>query len=174
MTASNATHQLTIATLGRGLRNTAAIMDKAEAHAKSHGIALETLLQSRLFPDMFTLLQQLQYVCYLSVDFARHFSATEAPRVGYDEATWGELRNSLDEAARYLDGIPRARLNDASTKMLPPFMDDSKRTNAITYASEVILPDFHFHMAIAYALLRKDGVPLGKSDFLGALSFKAA
>lgn len=131
MTASNATHQLTIATHGRGLRNTAAIMDKAEAHAKSHGIALETLLQSRLFPDMFTLLQQLQYVCYLSVDFARHFSATEAPRVGHDEATWGELRNSLDEAARYLDGIPRTRLNDASQRCCPPsWMAASARTRS--------------------------------------------
>ena len=76
----------------------AQIMDKAESHAAKNNIALDTYLQARLYPDMYNLLQQVQYVCYVSVDLARHFSDAPAPRVGYDETTWPELRKSVDTA----------------------------------------------------------------------------
>ena len=152
-----------------GLKNSSAIMDKAEKHATANSIPLENLLQSRLFPDMFNLLQQLQYVCYLSADFARHFCDAPAPRVGYDEATWAELRSSLDTAASYIAAIEPESMTEDVSKVVPTFMDDSKGMTVVDYAANVIVPNFHFHMVMAYALLRHNGVPLGKGDYLGKL-----
>lgn len=167
---ANPIHALTIAAMAKGLGNTARIMDTAEKHALAHDIAVENYLQARLYPDMFNLLQQLQYVCYLSVDFARHFSTVAAPRVGYDEATWEDLRQSLTTAEAYLRAVAPEKLADRADEILPSFMDDSKGMTSLRYASDVIIPDFYFHMVMAYALFRHNGVPLGKSDFLGELA----
>jgi uncharacterized protein len=167
--SNNDAYRLTLAQLVTGLRNTLAIMDKAEAHAAAQTVPLENLLQARLYPDMFNLLQQLQYVCYLAADFAKHFSKENVPRVGYDEATWAELRTSLDTTLRYITAIPPESMAGASGKIVPTFMDESKGMSAVDYAAEVIIPDFHFHMVIAYAILRHNGVPLGKGDYLGKL-----
>lgn len=160
-------HKLSIGVMAKGLGNLAKIMDKAESHAASHDIGLESYLQARLFPDMFNLLQQVQYACFLSADFARHFSANPAPRVGYDETTWPELRNSLAVAGDYLRAItPEAVLKNADV-IVPTFMDDTRGMTTVDYAADVIVPDFNFHLVIAYALLRHNGVSLGKNDFLG-------
>jgi hypothetical protein len=167
---SNPVYRLTIGSMVNGLRNTAEIMDKAERHAVEHEIPLENLLQSRLFPDMFNLLQQIQYICYLAADFARHFSDAPAPRVGYDETTWAELRMSLATATDYLQAIAPQRVLEQADKIVPTFMDDSRGMTAVDYAADVIMPDFHFHMVVAYALLRHNGVRLGKSDFLGEMT----
>ena len=66
----NPIHRLTFATIAASLRNMAQIMDKAEDHAAKNNIGLDVYLQARLYPDMYNLLQQIQYVCYISVDFA--------------------------------------------------------------------------------------------------------
>ncbi len=165
----NPIHRLTIAAIEASLRNMAQIMDKAESHAAKNTIGLDVYLQARLYPDMYNLLQQVQYVCYISVDFARHFSDAPAPHVGYDETTWPELRKGLDTAADYLHAIPAARVAEQVAKIVPLFYDDAEGMTAVDYAAAVTLPDFHFHMAIAYAILRHNGVPLGKADFLGKL-----
>lgn len=170
--ATHPVHALTLGTMVKGLKNTAHIMDTAEKHATEKEIPLDNLLQARLFPDMFNLLQQLQYICYLSVDFAKNFTAEAAPRVGYDEASWVELRKSLDVAADYLAAIAPGNVDTNAAKVVPTFMDDSKGMTAVDYAAEVIVPDFHFHMVVAYALLRHNGVAIGKSDYFGDLDMR--
>ena len=159
--------KFSIGAMAKGLGNLAKIMDKAESHAASHDISVENYLQARLFPDMFNLLQQVQYVCYLAADFARHFSENPAPRVGYDETTWAELRKSLDVAADYLRAIKPEQVLEKADLVVPTFMDDKRGMTAVNYAADVIVPDFNFHLTVAYALLRHNGVSLGKSDFLG-------
>lgn len=162
-------HSLTIGALEAAIRNMAKIMDKAEAHAKEKKIELDVYLQSRLYPDMFTLLQQLQYVSYIACDLAKHFSGEPVPHVGYDETTWRELRQSLDTAADYLRKIPAERVAAHAAKVVPLFFDEAQGMKAVQYAAAVSIPDFFFHMTIAYAILRHNGVPLGKADFLGEL-----
>ena len=163
----NSVHRLTIAAMAASLRNMAQIMDKAENHAAKNSIGLDVYLQARLYPDMYNLLQQIQYVCYTSVDLAQHFSDAPAPRVGYDETTWSELRKSLGTAADYLQSIPAMSATERARKIVPLFYDDTKGMTALNYAAAMTVPNFHFHMAIAYAILRHNGVPLGKEDFLG-------
>ena len=167
---ANPTYRLTLAAMARSLQNTVLIMDRAENYAVAKGIPLDVYLQARLFPDMFSLLQQLQYVSYLAVEYGKHFSATPPPRVGYDETSWPELRRSLQIAVDYLVAISPDQMEDQVHKIVPIFMDENRNMETVDYASTIIIPDFYFHMTLAYALLRHNGVPLSKSDFLGDLA----
>jgi hypothetical protein len=167
---TNAVHRLTISQMAVAVQNMRAVMDKAESHASANGFDTVTLLQARLYPNMFNLQQQLQYVCYVAVDLAQHFSSAAAPRVGYDEETWEQLTASLETTAAYLSALSDADVARNEGKTVPSFMDDTIKMNVVDYAARVSLPDFYFHMAIAYAILRHNGVPLGKDDYLGKVS----
>jgi uncharacterized protein len=166
---SSSIHSLTIGIMCTGLRNMAKIMDKAVAQAAVSGPNLAELLEARLHPDMFNLLQQLQYMSFLSVEFARYFADTPPPRVGYDETTWEELRQSLDRAGVYLASVPVEKLTAQADQMVPTFMDERKVMTLLDYAAKVIVPDFYFHMVVAYGLLRQNGIGIGKSDYLGTI-----
>ena len=161
------THALTVDALRRAMGNLGNVMDKASAHAKSHEIPIENLLQARLFPDMYNLLQQLQYCCYLAVDLAKHFAEGDPPHVGYDEATWDDLRKSVTTTADWLKGISAEKVEKGAGRKVPIFYDDKQGLPAVDYAARLAMPNFYFHMVAAYAILRHNGVPLGKGDFLG-------
>ena len=122
-----------------------------------------------LYPDMFTLLQQVQYVCFVPVDFAKHFSTTPAPRVGYDETSFADLKTSIRQTIGYLRHIKPKHLDQPRKTALPLFFDPSRGLPAEAHASRVTVPDFFFHVTVAYAILRHNGVPLGKADFFGPL-----
>jgi hypothetical protein len=164
-----AIHRLTIAMMERSLRNLGHIMDKALAQAEARTISPDVLLQARLYPDMYNLLQQLQYACFIPVDLARHLTGAAPPRVGYDEASWEELRQSIDTTADYLAAITPDQVQASAGLKVPVFFDSSRTLAIADYAAAVIVPDFYFHMSVAYAILRHNGVALGKEDFLGDL-----
>ena len=81
-------HRLTIAAMIGSLENLDKILAKTEDHARASKIEPDVLLGARLYPDMFSLIQQLQYALYLPMDFAQHFTDAPPPRVGYDEASF--------------------------------------------------------------------------------------
>ena len=160
-------HRLTIAAMIGSLENLDRILVKAEAHARASKIEPEVLLNARLYPDMFSLIQQLQYALYLPMDFARHFTDEPAPHVGYEEATFEDVHASLKTAIAYLKAIPASRLVERAQRVVPIFFDGTKGMPADDYAAIVAMPDFYFHLSIAYAILRHKGVPLSKDDFIG-------
>jgi uncharacterized protein len=164
-------HRLTIAAIIGSLENLGRILLKAEAHAGKNKIEPDVLLSARLYPDMFSLIQQLQYVLYLPMDFARHFTDEPAPRVGYEEATFEDVHASLKTAIAYLNAIPVGRLAERAQRVVPIFFDGGKGMPAEDYAAIVEMPDFYFHLSIAYAILRHNGVPLSKDDFIGPYKF---
>jgi hypothetical protein len=166
--AQNASfHRLTIAALIGSLGNLEKILKKAEAHARTNKFEPDVLLAARLYPDMFSLIQQLQYALYLPMDFAQHFADASPPRVGYEEASFADVYASLKLAVDYLRYIPPERLAERSTRPVPTFFDSAKGLPAEDYAAIVVMPDFYFHLSIAYAILRHNGVPLGKADLIG-------
>jgi hypothetical protein len=166
---TEALHAFTIPAFIRALENASRIVAKAERHAKRHKIEPATLLSARLYPDMFTLLQQLQYLCFIPVDFAKNFSRTAAPRVGYDETTFADLKTSIKQTIAYLRTIKPEQFKARVNTPLPLFFDPSRGLPAEALAGRMTLPDFYFHATVAYAILRHNGVPLGKADFLGPL-----
>jgi hypothetical protein len=162
-----AVHSFTVPVFIKSLENLQKIIGKAERHAKQHKIDPNTLLNARLYPDMFNFLQQVQYACFLPVDFARHFSTATAPRVGYDETNFEELKSSIKRTIGYLKAIKPERFLDKQNA-LPVFFDPKLGLPPQAHAARIALPDFFFHVTTAYCILRHNGVPLSKGDFLGA------
>jgi uncharacterized protein len=161
-------HAFTVPVFIKSLENLGRIINKAEAHAKQHKIEPTTLLNARLYPDMFTFLQQVQYACFLPVDFARHFTSEPAPRVGYDERNLAELKESIKKTIAYLKAIKPKQFRDKESTPLPLFLDESAGLPPLEYAARIVVPDFFFHVTTAYCILRHNGVPLSKGDYLGA------
>jgi hypothetical protein len=165
-------HRLTIAALIGSLGNLEKILKKAETHARTNKFEPDVLLAARLYPDMFSLIQQLQYALYLPMDFAQHFADASPPRVGYEEASFSDVYASLKLAIDYLTSISPERLAERSTRLVPTFFDSARGLPAEDYAAIIVMPDFYFHLSIAYAILRHNGVPLGKADLIGKYKSK--
>jgi hypothetical protein len=170
---AGALHRLTIAPIIAALENLGAILAKAEKHAAAAEIPPDVFLASRLYPDMFSLIQQLQYALFIPMDFAQHFHDQPPPKVGYEEATFPDVHKGLGEAIAYLKAIDPKRVGERAQRVVPTFFDSSRGMPADAYAAGMIMPDFYFHLTIAYAILRHNGVPLGKSDFIGKLETSA-
>jgi uncharacterized protein len=160
-------HRLTIVPIMTSLENLGKILSKAEANAVDRKIDPLTLLNARLYPDMFSLIQQLQYVLFIPCDFAQHFATEPPPKVGYEEKNFAEVHESLKLATSYLRSVSPARMDERAGLVVPTFFDANRGFAAESYAAHITVPDFYFHLTVAYAILRHNGVALGKSDFLG-------
>src|SRR5262245_39784819 len=115
---SEALFRFSIPVFVRTLKNLEKMLSKTEKHSARHKIELEALLSARLFPDMYNLLQQLQYACFIPVDFAKHF-AGEPPRVGYDETNLDELKASIAQTIEYLQGMSPKQFEGREKSTLP-------------------------------------------------------
>jgi hypothetical protein len=147
-----------------------AILVQASEHVAARSIDPNALLQARLYPDMFPLIKQVQ----IAADFARGVSArlagVEVPVYEGKEQGFADLDALLGQTLAFLDGISPAQLAGSETKeiVLRPGTPKEKRLTGQTYLSNYGLPQFLFHVTTAYALLRHNGLPIGKRDFMGA------
>ena len=149
-------------------------LDKAGAHAAGKKYDPNVLLQSRLAPDMFPLIRQIQAVCDQAKYAAARVSGKEPPAHPDTEQTIEEARKRIASVTAYLDGFTAADFADAAvsarTISLPRW--EGKSMTATDYFVEHVQPNFYFDLAMTYALLRSNGVDIGKRDFLGALTMK--
>ncbi|WP_025917609.1 DUF1993 family protein [Herminiimonas sp. CN] len=146
------------------------VLAKAEAHAAARNIAPEALLQARLFPDMFPLLRQVQ----VAADFARGVSARLAgvavPAYGEGEKTFADLQTMIGNTLAFLDGLNAAQCDGSEAReiVLRPGTPKEKKLSGQAYLLHYGLPQFFFHVTTAYAILRHNGVEIGKKDYMGA------
>ena len=126
MKNSEAIYSFTIPVFVRTLKNLEKMLSKTEQHAARHKIEPEALLSAQLFPDMYSLLQQLQYACFIPVDFAKHFATDPEPRVGYDESNFIELKASIKQTIEYLQGMNAKQFEGREKSVLPLFFDGTK------------------------------------------------
>jgi len=149
-------------------------IDKAEAHAAAKDYDPNALLQARLAPDMFPLVRQFQSACD-SAKFAAAFTAGKEPPSHPDvEQAFTELRIRLVSVMEYLGTFTEADFQDAETRVVKRPRWEGKSMRAVDYFIEQGLPNFFFHLATAYAILRHNGVDLGKRDYIGRLSFRSS
>jgi uncharacterized protein len=145
------------------------VLRKAEAHAEAKKIDPAVLLQSRLYPDMFNLLRQVQ----VASDFAKTVSArlagVEAPKLEDKEATFAELQTRIATVLSFIGGLSEAQFTDAATREIitQAGTPREKRFNGQSYLLNYGLPHFFFHVTTAYAILRHNGVEVGKKDYIG-------
>lgn len=144
--------------------------DAAEAHAKAKSFDVNSLLQARLAPDQFALVRQIQSTCDTAKLGASRLSGKDAPSHPDTETTLAELRARVQATRAYLDTISEADLAEAATRKVTQARWEGQYMLGADYFVEHMVPNFYFHLAHTYALLRHNGVAIGKRDYLGSLS----
>jgi hypothetical protein len=160
-------HAISAQTLTRMLRNLSAILTKAEQHAKAKGFEPSVLLNARLAPDMFPLTRQVQ----IATDHAKGCVARLAgqPPVAMEdaEASFPELQARIAKVLAIVESYTEADLEGSESREVTVKIPNSElKFSGIDYVTGWALPNFYFHLTTAYAILRHNGVELGKKDFL--------
>jgi hypothetical protein len=150
------------------LNNLSAILDKAESHTQAKKVDPKVLLQARLIVDMLPLSNQIQIACDTAKGAAARLAGIPIPKHEDTEATIAELKARIAKTLEFIKTIKPEQLQGSETReIVLEFPQSTLKFNGINYLTNFVLPNFFFHMTIAYALLRKNGVDLGKRDFLG-------
>ena len=145
------------------------LLVKAQSHAADKGIDAEVLLQSRLSPDMFPLARQVQVAC----DFARSVPArladVDVPAYEDNEHTLVQLRARIARTLAFLEGLDQQRFIGSEEReiLLRPGTPKERSIRGEAYLLAYGLPQFFFHVTTAYAILRHNGVQIGKKDYMG-------
>ena len=151
-----------------------AILDKAEAHAAAKKIDPSVLLHSRLSPDMFALVRQVQIAADLAKNGSARLAGVEAPPYEDNETTMDELKTRIARTVAYLKTLDRKEIDSSADREItfPLGPTNKGHRKGDDYLNHFLLPNFHFHVTAAYAILRHYGVDIGKSDFFGAIPMK--
>ncbi len=148
------------------------LLTKAEAGLSAKNIQEATLLESRLAPDMFPLKKQIQIACDNAKGAAARLSGMENPVHTDEEQTFADLHARIQKTLDIIKSVPEAAFEGSATRqvVLPYF--PGKHLSGLDYAREYAIPNFFFHVTTAYAILRKEGLEIGKADYLGGLSLQ--
>jgi hypothetical protein len=156
----------------RMLDNLDAWLEKAGSHAKDKGFDPEVFVQARLAPDQYALVQQVQSACDAAKFAAAYLSGQKAPSHPDTETTLATLRARVATCSTYLKGFTAADFTGAEERRVaPPWMGGSS-VRGETYIHRISVPNFYFHVTTAYAILRHNGVVLGKQDYIGVRSWE--
>ncbi|HEX4241723.1 MAG TPA: DUF1993 domain-containing protein [Steroidobacteraceae bacterium] len=163
-------YQVSIPALTRGLTNLAALLDKAAAHSAAKKLDPAVLAQSRLFPDMFPLARQIQITCDTAKGAAGRLAGVDIPKHEDSEANLEQLKARVAKTLDFVKSVSAAQLKDAETRSIElKFPSSTLKFTGLSYVTDFVLPNFYFHISIAYGLLRQAGVEIGKNDYLGAI-----
>lgn len=157
-----------VATFVQTLGALSKILDKAAAHCEAKKIDPAVLLQTRLYPDMFPLVRQIQLTC----DFAKNGVGRltgEPPKFPDEERTIDELKARIAKTLDYVKSFKAAELDATDTKDItfPIGPQQTMTLKGDAFLIHFVLPNFYFHATTAYDILRKCGLEIGKRDFLG-------
>lgn len=148
-------------------------LETAGTHAKAKSFDPNLFLGFRLAPDQFAFARQVQIACDSVKLAAARLSGKEAPVHADTEQTLDELRARVQSVIGYLDGFSAKDFEGAATATITQPRWEGKTMTGADYFLEHAVPNFFFHATTAYAILRHNGVPLGKRDYLGALTQRA-
>jgi hypothetical protein len=146
-----------------------AVLAQTNAQATAKSIEPDAYLQARLYPDMFPLVMQVQ----IAADFARGVSArlagVEVPSYEGKEKSFADLDGLLMRTLAFLDSVPASGFEGSETKdiVLRPGTPKEKKMNGEAYLAHYGVPQFFFHVTTAYAILRHNGLAIGKKDYMG-------
>lgn len=144
--------------------------DKATEYAKSKNFDPNVFVGMRLAPDQFAFARQVQIVCDTAKLGISRVSGKDAPTHADTEQTLDELRARIKSVTAYLDGFSEKDFESAPSRTVTQPRWEGKVMTTHDYLLEHVMPNFYFHAATVYALLRHNGVPVGKRDYLGPLS----
>jgi hypothetical protein len=148
-------------------------LEAAAAFAQTKSFDPNVFLGFRLAPDQFAFARQVQTACDTAKLAAARLSGKEAPSHPDTEQTLEDLRARLRTVTAYLDGFAEKDFEGAAARTISQPRWEGKTMTGADYFLEHAIPNFFFHLSHAYAILRHNGVALGKRDYLGQLSLRA-
>jgi len=161
-------HAASVPVFRQLLNSLSEVLAKAENHAIERKIEPAALLQARLYPDMFALTRQVQ----IAADFAKgacaRLAGVEVPKWEDTEQSFAELRERLAKTVTFIDSLPQDQIDQSADRMINTSAGPKSKTfTGQTYLAHYALPQFLFHATTTYAILRHNGVEIGKRDFMG-------
>ncbi|MFH1812602.1 MAG: DUF1993 family protein [Pseudomonadota bacterium] len=153
----------------RVLENMSAVLDKAAAHAAARRIDESVFIHARLAPDMFALPRQVQIATDIVKGGAARLAGAEVPRWEDDEATFAELQARIAKAIDFVQGFGAAQIDGSEERDITiRLAGRDAHFKGLRYLLDFVLPNLYFHATTTFAILRHNGVEIGKMDFLGA------
>lgn len=150
------------------LGNLSAILEKAAANATARKFDPAVLLSARLAPDMLPLTRQVQIACDMAKNSTARLAGREPPRFEDTETSIGELRARIARTIDYLQSVPASALEGAETReIVVPSGSRKLKFQGLEFLQRWAIPHVFFHVVTAYAILRHNGVELGKGDYTG-------
>ncbi|HBN9710977.1 TPA: DUF1993 family protein [Pseudomonas aeruginosa] len=161
-------YQASIPTFLRTIGNLSAILKKAATHAEAKNIDPRVFIDARLAPDMYPLARQVQIASDAAKGAGARLAGLEVPSYADTETTFDELQARIARTVEFLEGIREEQLDGAEERNVTLKVRGQEISfNGRDFLFGFALPNFFFHVTTAYAILRHNGVELGKMDFLG-------
>ncbi len=164
-------HKTSLGTASQMLEALSAILDKAKAHAAAKKIDESVFLGARLYPDMLPMSRQVQIACDMLARGAARLAGAEIPKFEDKEASFDDLKARIAAALAFANGLDAAAINASENKDITfPVGPKTMTLTGHAYGARWMLPNLIFHVTTAYAILRHNGVEIGKGDFLGKVA----
>ena len=161
-------YQASVPVFIRGLRVVSALLEKAQAHVEQDGIVPEIVLGAQLAPDMLDLTAQVQRASDTSKMSIERLSGVTEPKFEDNEATFEQLQERNANTIAYIAGVSAGQMaGSAQKEVVLNWTDEGKKFSGDNYLLGFALPNFYFHVAMVHAILRNNGVAVGKLDYLG-------
>lgn len=160
--------EATVPPMSRMLGNLSGLLHKGAAHAEAKRIDPVVLLQQRLYPDQFALPRQVHVACDTARLAVARLTGRTAPQTEDSESTFAELQTRINSTISWIETATPQAFAESETRIVEiKRRDDTLKLAGTEYLTRFALPNFHFHVAMAYAILRHNGVEIGKGDYLG-------
>lgn len=163
------THDNAVRVFAKTLRNLEQWIDKAAEHAKAKSFEVDVLVHARLAPDQFDFARQVQSACDQAKYAAAYLAGKPPPSHPDTEQTFAELRERIEKCLAFLETVEAKDLAGADERKVSPPWLNGRWLRGHDYLVELAVPNFFFHATMAYAILRHNGVTLGKADYIGGL-----
>jgi len=146
------------------------VLAKAGTHVAEKKIEPNALLQSRLFPDMFTFTRQVQIACDFAKGVSARLAGADVPVYEDKEQGFEELRALVAKTIAFIGDLDASRFDGSEERVIVtrPGTPRERTFTGQAYLLTYGLPQFFFHVTTAYALLRHGGIEIGKKDYMGA------
>ena len=164
-------YQASVPVFLQGLKNLTGILGKAAAQAAERKIEPLVLLNDRLAPDMFPFTRQVQIASDHAKGAVARLAGVEVPRFEDVETSFDELQQRLSRVAEFVKSFDAAQIDGSEEREITlPIGGRAMTFSGQTYLLHFALPNFFFHQTTAYAILRHNGIAIGKRDFIGSVS----
>ena len=161
-------YQACVPVFKRLLTNVGTMLEKAEQHAEQRKIDPNALLTARLAPDMYHLIKQVQVASDLAKGCAARLAGIDPPKFEDTEATFGELKARIAKTTAFLDTLKPSQIDGSEEKSIElQFPGRTFNFKGLDYLLGFGTPNVYFHVSMVYAILRHNGLDLGKADFIG-------